>query len=303
MHHGADAARAQPPHHFGTAHPGCFEIDQHHVEVPRRRASGAAADRGDDRRQRGQSLIIQSGQRAAPRDEAIELAELARGQRAMDVAGPVIEARRCHFVVPRVRVAVGVERQRGVDEPARVAAHPVIARQTQALGGRVVVGGHRAALAHGDSFHRVERERVHAAVAAPAHRMVFIAGDEAAAQGMRRVAHHRQAVFGAQRGDLRHVATLPVEMNRKHRAYLGAAVLLGAIQRRFEIARAHQPAVGIDIGEDDVRAGMMRCVGGGEKGQARHHHAVAGCEVEGERRQVERRGAARTRHRVARADA
>ena len=66
-------------------------------------------------------------------------------------------------------------------------------------------------------------------------------------------------------------------------------------------SRAHQPCVGIDIGEHHLGAGEADGVGGGEERDRGHHRRIARTEPDAHGGEVECRRATGTSHRTGRA--
>ncbi len=122
MDHGGDAGFAQPRHDGGALNAGGLEIDQRDIEVPGGVAIRRARHGVDQRRQRRQGFVVKRDKTGAPRHPAVQLGELAQPQRAMQVAGAVVEAGRGHLIVPGVGGAGRVEREKtlSVNIPAGV---------------------------------------------------------------------------------------------------------------------------------------------------------------------------------------
>jgi len=93
------------------------------------------------------------------------------------------------------------------------------------------------------------------------------------------------------------VGGLPGEVDRED-GRCPFVCALHLLQRCFQMWHQHQAAIGIAIGEDDLRAGDPRRVGGGGEGDAGHDHRVIRPEAEREAGEMERGGAVGATDRV-----
>jgi len=121
----------------------------------------------------------------------------------------------------------------------------------------------------------------------------------AGSERMRRVLDQGRAGVLGQVSQGRQIADLAAQVDRQHRAH---AAPPGLAQRIAQGLRRHQPCVGIDVREHDVRADIGGAVGGGQKGHRRHNADVAGADVQGQHRKMQRRGAVAAGHCMGGAD-
>ena len=91
------------------------------------------------------------------------------------------------------------------------------------------------------------------------------------AERMRRIFHDLHVLRARNLGNRRHVAALPGKMDRENRI---RAPVRRAGNRGFEILCAHQAALRIDVGKDDLGPCKMRSACGRNKSDRRHDNRV-----------------------------
>src|SRR3974390_3778288 len=110
-------------------------------------------------RQAGKARVIMLRDLATTRQKTVQLRELGKSQRRLDIRHAVVEAEHVLLLQPRLRLA-------GVapfiaDEAGLIAFNPMTSQEAQTTRQFHVVGDHRAPLTGGDGFHRMEREYTH----------------------------------------------------------------------------------------------------------------------------------------------
>src|SRR4051794_20648399 len=106
MHLRADACGVEAAHQNLAPKGNLRELESRRIEMPSRVAIGHTFWRQDLGSQLGKQPIIGANQSPPPRDEIIELVDLAQTERAINVAGTVVETDLRHLVVPRVWLAI-----------------------------------------------------------------------------------------------------------------------------------------------------------------------------------------------------
>ncbi len=226
--------------------------------------------------ERRQAVVVARHQLGAVGVEALEAVELGQGGRGLQVGQVGLEAG-----LDDVVVAEGV-RPRPLP---RVAGDAVRPQQPQPLGRG---GGRRRddpALAAGEALGRVERE---------AREVADRAHAASAHVGLDRVGgvlDGAQTVLGGDRAQRVHVARAAGEVHGHQGA--GAARDRPPRGLGIEVERTR-----VDVGEDRRRARVEDRVDRRRPGERARHHLVAGADVGGDERQVQRLGARRRRDRI-----
>ena len=201
----------------------------------------------------------------AASDESVELVELARTERGLDVGQPVVVREGLDLVVPATVLGLG---HRAVRTEA-----------AQGLGKGVGVRRHRATFGRRDRLHRVERERAQVGPRAVADRPV----GRLRAERVRGVFDH-DAWAGRQRGE---ITGQPGVVHGDE----GVA--------RADACRVEVQGLRVDVDEVDVGADEAGAVRARHERERRREHVVARSDARDRERAVQRRGAVREGHRVA----
>ena len=120
----------------------------------------------------------------------------------------------------------------------------------------------------------------------------------ARAQRVAGIIDNGKAMPAGDRVDALDIADRPAEMHIEQ--CLRVAVGRHARQRLLQRLRRHQAGFRIDIGEHHLRPDIARGIGGGEEGDRRHHHPVAGAKTQGKGGHMQCRRAIGAGHRMAR---
>ncbi|GCC47817.1 hypothetical protein chiPu_0032176, partial [Chiloscyllium punctatum] len=169
-----------------------------------------------------------------------------------------------------------------LDRRIRSAGGAVVALRSHAFREVIAVGGHGAALSRRHRLARVERKATD--VADRANRLALVGRADRA----RRILDHRDTARLCNRLDLIHRSGETEQVDRNDR-------LRARRDRGLQPFRSDIEGRQIDVDEDGFCADIFRGVRACHPGEGRDNHLVARPKVQGQGRQMQRRGARRAR--------